>query len=104
MKPCTSQITRYVIRPAAAMSVKKCPPNAMRSTPVARPNKVAAAYASGRHAGGVSAAGAKVQNAVALSPEKNEQLRPQPPCGSHHATAGKVPPNSVTSTGRGRPQ
>ena len=35
---------------------------------------------------GVSAAGAKVQNAVAPSPEKNEQLRPQAPRGSHHGT------------------
>ena len=43
---------------AAATSVKKCPPNAIRKPLVTTPNRVAAVKASGRHAGGVSAAGA----------------------------------------------
>ncbi len=67
------------------------------------PNTTAPGIGHGRNAGGVSAAGASVQNAVAPSPEKNEQFLPHSPRGSHHAMNFQGPLNSVTITGRGRP-
>src|ERR1035437_5031390 len=70
----------------------------------AAPGPAAAPAARPRHDGGTSAAGAIVQNAPATSPDTNEQFLSHSPRGSHQATKCSVPPNCVTSIGRGRPQ
>ena len=67
-------MTMSVISPPTATSLKKWPPNAMRSPLAATPKAKAPPSAATRHAGGASSAGATIQNACAASPEAKEQF------------------------------
>src|SRR4029079_10678045 len=99
-----SHMMRNVNTPANMTSDGKCAPAITRTTAMPVPSASAAPYAIARHCGGANAAGAMVQKAPVTSPETNEQFDAQLPLGSHHATKRSLPPNCVTSMGRGRPQ
>src|SRR5215467_14861161 len=97
-------MTKNVNTPAKITSDGKWAPAITRITAMPTPSASEAPYARARHCGGANAAGAIVQNAPDTSPDTNAQLDGQLPRGSHQATKRSLPPNCVTSIGRGRPQ